>query len=269
MNKELYKLLMEYRGRELDDDFIDSAVDTIMCNEDESLYPYVFGHIIDNDNKHYGTYDHHKKLITINREKITHDGPCRRGYNDKIYALEVIRHEIEHARNIERLHQFRNDIESTIIRYSLIDYCMQSGLMPFPVDKSIESLIRILKKEQNYLYNPEERMTDIKAWKFMVNLLKNQRTSDDLLFARSMLFYAYRRGYEDNRYYIDPPTYTYLLNTDMLREHYLLKKRVDKKDYSFDTRLMYGLPITNEEYEHKILRKVKLQIRKDKDIERG
>ena len=263
MNKRLYRLLMEYKDRELDDNFIYTGFDTIMSDEDDDLFNFVDDFTIDNDMDEYGTYEHSSGLITVNKKKIIHEPPIKRCYNDRVYALEVIRHEIEHARNIQRLHESRDDIESTVLRYALVDYCMQNGLLPCNIEESFIQLCRILKKKMNYLYNPDERIADIKAWKYIVNLLKNQRTSDDLLFARSMLLYAYRRGYEDNRYYIDAPTYTYLLNTDMFREFYLLRKRVDKKDYCLDTRLLCGLPVTYGELEHGVLKKVKLQKRKE------
>ena len=50
----------------------------------------------------------------------------------------------------------------------------------------------------------------------------------------------------------------------MLHEFYWLKNRIEDKDYCFQTRLMYGLPLTTEEYQEKTLQKVKLKkVRKD------
>ena len=117
-----------------------------------------------------------------------------------------------------------------------------------------------LKKASNYLIDPGERLADIRAWKYIVNLLKNQRTSDDLLVARSMLYYSYIRGYQHNRYYLDAPTYLYLIKMGMYHQYYLFKKRVEEqKNYSFETRLTYGLPLTEKEYDKSILRKVRLK----------
>ena len=111
--------------------------------------------------------------------------------------------------------------------------------------------------------DPEERLSEIKAWKYLVNLLKNQRTTPDLLTARSNLYYAYVRGYKDNGYYIDAPTYQYLLKMGMYHQYYLFKRRVEEeKDYSFETRLTYGLPLNSStEYDKKILEKVRLRKR--------
>ena len=94
----------------------------------------------------------------------------------------------------------------------------------------------------------------------MVNLLKNQRTTKDLLTARVGLYKAYAAGYEDNKYYLESPTFQFFLNVGLLREHNWLKKRFRNHDYSFDTRILYGLPVTYKEYKEKILQKTRLKI---------
>ena len=116
------------------------------------------------------------------------------------------------------------------------------------------------RKEEHYLIDPEERMTSIKSWKYLVNLLKNQRTTQDLLDARINLYLSYIRGYESNGWYLNPPTYEFLLKMGMYHEYYLFKKTVEQQQYVFNTRLMYGLPlIDDQEYDKKILQKVRLQ----------
>ena len=45
----------------------------------------------------------------------------------------------------------------------------------------------------------------------------------------------------------------------MFREGYILKKTVDNTNYSLDTRVLLGLPITYDEKDNVLLRKVKLQ----------
>ena len=114
-----------------------------------------------------------------------------------------------------------------------------------------------------YETDPGERIADIKACKYIVNLLKNQNNTDELLIARGMLYYAYTRGYKDNGYYLDPPTYDFLLKTGMYREHYWLKNRVNAKDYCFDTRITYGLPVTYTEYKRGISEKTKVLKKED------
>ena len=150
--------------------------------------------------------------------------------------------------------------------YSLRSYAMEHGLDYSPnVDNLFKSFLDISIK-MNYELDPGERLADIKACKYMVNLLKNQRRTEDLLLARGMLYYAYARGYNDNGYYLDPPTYDFLLKTGMYREHYWLKNRVNAKDYCFDTRITYGLPVTYTEYKRGISEKTKVLKKEDLNL---
>ena len=90
-----------------------------------------------------------------------------------------------------------------------------------------------------------------------------EKKTEDLLTARANLYFAYTQGYNSNGWYLNPPTYEYLLNMRMMDEYRYLKKRVEEKQYVFGTRLQYGLPlIDGKEYDQKILQKVKLQKRK-------
>lgn len=257
MNSELYKLLME--SRELDDDFINKAFEIIMKDE-KALESFILDFQLDNGSNNYGEYHNDKREIVINKERILESNDIK---NKKILALEVLRHEIEHARNLQRFHEFRDDIESRIVRYSLRDYAIEHGYEKINTFDEVDPFYISLRKRENYLINPGERLADIKAWKYIVNLLKNQRTSNDLLEARIGLYYAYLRGYKDNGWYLNPPTYEYLLKMGLYHEYYLFKKRVEEKQYVFESRLMYGLPlIEGEEYDKKILQKVRLQKRK-------
>ena len=256
MNSKLYKLLMEYRG--LDDNFINQAFDIIMEDE-ESLEPFVNDFlIVNNQGNSLGSYDYNDGIITVNKKAILNSDV----YNKKIEALKIIRHELEHVRSIQRLHECRDDIESTVIRYSLKDYATEHGLDSWdPFDKNdYFSLFYRGRRSDNYELDPGERIAEIKACKYVVNLLKNQRNTPDLLEARKQLYCAYMRGYKSNGWYLNPPTYEFLLNMGMYHEYYLFKKRVEERQYVFDTRLMYGLPLCDgKEYDEKVLKKVLLQ----------
>ncbi len=256
----LYQLFMEYQGKGLDDDFINQAFELILKKE-EGLKPFIRNFkIVSTDEMSFGTYSNEDREICIHPNVIL---SVNNGIqNKKLLALRVIRHEMEHARNLQTLYKEKSDIESAIVGFSLKRYAVEHGLDVYDYYDKNEffALMERFKKIENYWIDPGDRLADIRAWKYMVNLLKNQRTSDDLLVARSMLYYAYIRGYQNNRYYIDAPTYQYLLRMGMYHEHYLFKKRVEEqKDYSFETRLTYGLPLTEKEYDKSILRKVRLQ----------
>ena len=257
MNKELYRLLEDYKCSEVDSDFIDKSFD-IMLDAEDTLRDKFVDHMAFNEKiNSIATYCYENKEITVNRAKVKSDAVISDHYNDKLYALHILRHEFEHARAIKRLYEFRSDIESTVIDYSLREHCIYHGILN-PIIPEVEYYVSSDKKK-SYLCEPDERIADIKSWKFVVNLIKNQRKTKDLLYARSMLYYSYIRGYEDNRYYLDPPTYTYLLMNRMFNNYKYLKKRVDSNDYSLDTRILCGLPITYQEYDRVLLRKLGLQ----------
>jgi hypothetical protein len=251
MNK-LYHLFQEYQNRDIDNHFIEKAFD-IMMDYEEELYPYISILYIEKDHgKKLGSYDLESKEITLYR-----DGIRRLNNKSRVYALGVLRHEIEHARCAKILDDNKDDIESSVIRYSLKDYAYTSGLIPQDME-DLNLLMLTHRIKENYEFDPGERIADIKAWKYIVNLLKNKK-NEDLLVARAMLYYSFIRGYRDNRYYLESPTMQFLLNTQQLKEYYLLHKRIDEKDYSFDTRLLCGLPLTKEEYEKDTLMKAKVK----------
>ena len=255
MNSELYKLLMQYNNKEIDDNFIYKAFDIMMKYETLNNYINDFD-IVKEESDLLGAYYNEEHLIEINKTNIIEDKSIK---NKKILALQVLRHELEHARNLQRLYEKNLDIETRVIRYSLREYAINHNLYYGSCLDKIESSIFKFKKRMLYNIDPAERLADIKAWKFIVNLIKNQRHTEDLLNARSMLYYSYIRGYKSNGYYLEPPTYEYLLQLGLYHELYLLKKDFNKYNYSFNTRLLYGLPISNQEYDYNILKKVKLK----------
>ena len=78
-----------------------------------------------------------------------------------------------------------------------------------------------------------------------------------------MLYYSYIRGYKDNGYYLNAPTYEYLLELGLYREYKILKERVEKNNYSLETRLLNGLPIKYKEYDKGVLRMTRLRLKKE------
>ena len=256
MSDKIYDLYKTYRNQPLDDKFIYQAFE-IMLEKEKGLIPYIDDfRVIDTEFNALGTYSNEDRLIKINKSLI-----AKQSIQSQIYALHVIRHELEHARNLKTLYEGRRDIESLAVYYSLRSYAMEHNMDYFPnLDHLYKDFLEISTKI-NYETDPGERLAEIKACKYIVNLLKNQRNTEDLLVARSMLYYSYIRGYKDNRYYLDPPTYEFLIKTGMYHNFNWLKEQVNKKDYSFETRITYGLPITGKEYNEKVLQKVKLRKR--------
>ena len=237
-----------------------------MIQKEPFLLPFINDFRIEPDGENnVASYSINERIVRVDRDLLRDylDNEVKK--NDRLFTLRVVRHEVEHARNLQRLHEGRDDIESSIIKIALKDYAVEHGLDYFDsFDKTdFFALDAKWRRKENRRINPEERLTDIRAWRYLVNLLKNQRTTEDLLLARSNLYYAYTKGYTENPYYIEAPTYRFLLNMGMYHEYYLFKKRVEEKhDYTFETRLMYGLPLKTDEFDAQILKKVRLQKRK-------
>ena len=260
MYKELYSLLKSNQDKELSEEYFYDAFD-IMIKNDKELISFIEDFIIQDDLEGEGEYNTEERIIRVNPEMIIDN---EYGYiSDKVTALQVIKHEMEHARGLKRLYEGRHDIESIVNEYALAFYIQKYGVSSNVFLNYDNSFGLNFKIKANYLYNPGERIADIKSRKFIVNLLKNQRVSDELLRARKYLYLSLIRGYDDNGIYLDAPTYTFLLNLNLFRNYYLLKKTVDSSHYSLDTRVLCGLPITYDERENVLLRKVRLQRRKN------
>ena len=256
MYKELYKLLKEYKGQELNDDFIEIAFSIL--SEEEEITPYARDLDICETNS-LGEYDKEKRVVIINKKGIINSEPKNGlsfGIDKKILALEVLKHEIEHAKQLQRFYTFGDDIETRVIGYSLRDYALNHGLAHPTSFAEIDPFFTRAKKRENYLIDPGERLAEIRGWEFIIDLIKNSKTSRDLLYARNMLYYSYVRGYMNNGY-LSSPTYEFLLALTLNKEYYKLKEVVNEGCYPFDTRVELGLPITQDEYNFEVLKKVK------------
>lgn len=258
---KMYDLYMEYKDKEVDDNFIEQATQYILDKE-KGLVPYVKNVNIEKDGdvtRPLGEYDNEKKEIMVNLGNIKdlHNNTL---FNHQALAtLQILRHEIEHANNLKKLYEYRDTIERLLIEFSLIDFCAEHNLLMhgyYNFDNK-NDLLYVGNKMVNYELDPGERIADIRAWKYMVNLLKNQRTSDELLLCREFLYNAYCRGYNNNGYYIESPTYNYLIYLNQIPDYFYLKSRVENKDYIVDSRLFGGLPLRNSEFDSEIVKRAK------------
>ncbi len=251
----MYELITDERI-DFSESFLNEVFE-LLLKEDEDLKRYISDFKSDYTISTLGAYNNKNKTIMVNPFVIQSVASAI-GCSSKTQALGTIKHEMEHASNLRRLYEGGNDIESLIVRYSLVDYMVANNIR-YGLFVEDDANYLALKRMENYKYDPGERLANIKAERYIVNLLKNQRRTKELLAAKSKLYFTYERGYEDNGVYLDAPTYTFLLNMGMLREFYLLKKRVDQNQYSFDTRVLLGLPLTYDEKENEILRRMKLR----------
>ncbi len=255
MKENMYEWYMSNQEHDITEDYLERCL-LLMLEKENDLVPYIKDLRFRND-AYAGSYSNTERIIYVNPEAIQRINRI----NNHLYGMEVIRHEMEHARNLKIVEEGNKDIESFVVGCSLRDYVLMNKKY-FNID-CLDPFVLRYKIRENYDSNPGERLAEIKAWKYIVNLLKNQRTSDDLLQARTMLYYSYIRGYHSNRYQLEDPTSQFLLNTGMYHDLYWLKMRIAKNNYTFDTRVTYGLPITDKEYDQKILQKVRLKKRKN------
>lgn len=263
MNK-LYQLLKEYNNIILDRNFIEKAFNYYL-EEESDLRDYVSNIKITNNDEDRTIYGNYRmppdKLVTIYLNNIINKNVFSDNVNRKnIFALQILKHEIIHAKQLKSINEARKDINTEVNKYSLLNYCCEKGLF-YPLPEYDMKYINFLTDE-NYIISPDERSAEIASWKYIVNLLKNKRLSDELLYAKSNLFYSYTRGYSDNGIYINCPTYEFLIELRLMREFKLLKKKVETKKYNLETRLINGLPITHKEFNDEILKRLRLTKRK-------
>lgn len=243
MYKQIGQLLRDRQDEPLDKKFICDVLDIMISHDD--LEEYVRG-LSFVESELLGSYDNHTGIVKINIDGLSSGD--RTNYVKKLNSLLILRHEIEHAKNF-RTFNTSNGIEATVLGYSLIR-----------TSASIEG-----HKESIYEVNPNERIADIRTFKFMVNLLKNRRNTPELNTSRENLYQSYIRGYLDMGGIIKPPTYRFLLQSGRIREYmYFVGFLGERPKYSLNTRVMCGLRITKEEKDQVLLLKSGLKNTNDR-----
>ena len=256
MYKQIGKLLREHKNEELDEQFIRDAFEIMIFHD--NLEHYVNKLTFDNGEQ-FGLFDGENRIININIERI--NGLERSNYSKRLNALLILRHEIEHARNLKKT-IISDGIESVILELSMLVDNLNAA-----DEKSRELWVKmgaiqsgIVEKSSVYGLNPNERIADIRSLKFMVNILKNNRNSQELIQSRKFLYETYVRGYFDTGSKIDPPTYLYLIKSGFLIYYSNLANYISShRPYSLDTRVLCGLPITREEKDLVLLNKAGLK----------
>lgn len=236
MIKELNSLVKDNLDKKVNDDFVHDAYD-IIRNGNPELRDFLLGIHVDDvceeDPHTNGEYfpitgDINVYLNTVDEFNVSNEF--------KHYLIiRTIEHEIEHARSVAKYMEHKNDIESIVTKHCVVQDEFSSGTG------------RPKFRHNLYIYDPHERIANIRSTKFIINLLKNYKDSESLDLARYLLFISYMRGYEDNGYYLEPPTYTYLRRNNMGYEEGMLSELVKNTGFSLDSRLLYGLPISYDE----------------------
>ncbi len=256
MSSPIYDLYDYYKDKPVNNDYLEKAFNIVM-EEEKELVPYISGlKVLEGENENLGGYSYKDGEITIHKDLF------RKYQQPSLEALATLRHEVEHARNLMKVQSGKKDIETTVLKCALRDYELLNNINEREEMDNYDLIMLLYRIKANKKINPDERIAEIQAWKYVVNLIKNKRRTDDLLYARSMLYYAYTDGYNNNGYYLESPTLEFLIRTDLVDEYCYIKRRMERENYTFDTRLTTGLPVTQEEYDKGILQKVRLQKRK-------
>ena len=198
MSNSIYKLYQENSNTELKEEFLSNVFDLLM---EEELRPYVRDFQIEKGEKGglLGNYNMNQKKLIVYTKAI--EEMEKNALPSSLKAIEIIKNGLELARNVKRVEEGKDDITSTVVRYGLMDYAMDKGFVAPKVRDMLDPFFLRFKMRENEQLNPATRLAKINAWKYMVNLLKNQRKTPDLLSARSMLYFAYQDGYQNNRYH--------------------------------------------------------------------
>ena len=165
---KLYRLLREYNGKDLDDTFIEDAF-SIMMEREPNLGSYVKSFTMGPIG-----YD---GVAGYSREtgNIIVDNGLLEGRDDpfiKIFTLMVLRQEIERARNLQTSIEGTDKIEPIILRCANKDFLLsQKYIVPLPFEENDLDTLRS-RKLINYDSDPDKRISEIRAWRYMVNTLK-------------------------------------------------------------------------------------------------
>ena len=107
MSDRVYELYQYNVGEELTESFLQDAFDELLAQEPE-LKDYAQDFRVGYASKDLGNYVFEDRLIKVSKPLIIKKCP----QNPHLLGIEVIRHELEHARDLQTLEQRRKDIES-------------------------------------------------------------------------------------------------------------------------------------------------------------
>jgi hypothetical protein len=237
--KELNNLVKSYEEKPIDNAFVYDAFEIMKASEPKlkddlariSVKPSPVSFA--RGNYHYSTKE---LFIYLNEIETSYLNDSQ-----KLDAcITMISHLIEHARSFQKFQNSDDDIESFV-----------TGLC-FNIDPNTNKVIQVDCTEGHkplsaFLYSPVERIASIRAAEFFVNLVKDRKNQEALEDARSVLSDIYLKGYINNGYFLNPPTYNYLIERRDPETLKVLDKMVNDNKYDLYTRVLCGLPIKLDE----------------------
>jgi len=241
-------------------------------------------------------YINTKKAIYVNTEGIKElyeeveasDLPFN-DYEKTMYnyllLIQVLLHEIEHANQSKKM---ANDegIESDLLKLStgLVDYSIYSDLiLEGYTAEEADQYLRILRYNrdlnysENYQIAPHERLADIKSWQEIQDIsefIRDDESAPNLYdYIKFIKFQKMFNGYGTKNNTITSPTIDYILANGYQDElekfdwydesYYTCLSHVTDK-FSLEDRLVYGLPISPQEYTviNQVLEDLKIKSRR-------
>jgi len=288
MREVLLQLIYDYSTQHklADIDFITQVLNTIVPSIKLNSYVnklYIFneGIPIKNDEIVVATYNFYDKYLTfyllafniiINKipSFINKMSDTEKVFYKNLKALQIILHEIEHAKQNKMINSTINNDEALLLRL-----CRQTS----PIDLGKNNFNRLLKQgytnkqimdfihsqqlllNQNSKICPHERMAEIKSFleiDKIIEPMKNDFPYLNTIFV-THIFDRLLSGYEKRQNDVLSPTIEYFNNIRMSKLLNNLNFFKQNKEetllqaitaYDLSERLMYGYPITNKEYQN-------------------
>ena len=288
MEQEIMKLVYDYSKRKeiIDEKCIEKIIETII--NAWSLDDYVSGISWENRNEinangiaAYHFLNHKLIFFQESLEKELEDlskydflfGDIEVFFYRNLTIIKYIFHELEHAYQNKILDSNQDDLEAKLIRAaSTLDlfYKKASGETwrsilgdNFTRNDALSYINKLeIWKEQFYVYDPTERLAEIRALEKIWTITKEVEAIFPNLnqFEKQLLLNGKFRGYSIEDDHVKCPTQIYLIGTGEENtklwteldfydpdEDKTLEKAISKN--SISKRLTYGLPISSEEYE--------------------
>ena len=257
MEESLKKLIDKYYDRRLTRGFIEEAFDILISHyKDLESYISDFQTIFYYEDN-LGRYDLQTRVLSVNVSNLCETIIEPTIKNRKLLSLEVLRHELEHVKQIQTLWEGEESFEKYLLTCAFQFYCIQKKILNGNQDPKYIWNLAFMKKD-NYDLDPSERLAEIRAFEFVLPLLDKDRDKGDLEVLKKELWKQYCKGYFMRNQFLPPPTYEFLSKIGLDTECEILRKRVVDNHYDSRTRFIYGLPMEMEEIEKEkelILRK--------------
>ncbi|MBQ6135043.1 MAG: hypothetical protein IJI60_01860 [Bacilli bacterium] len=248
MEEALKKLIEKYYDRFLTRGFIQEAFD-ILISYYKDLEDYISDfQLIFYYEDNLGRYDLQTRVLSVNVGNLCETIIEPSIKNRKLLSLEVLRHELEHVKQIKTLWEGEESLEKYLLTCAFQFYCLRENISKNNKDSQYIKNLAFLKKD-NYDLDPSERLAEIRAFEFVLPLLDKARDRNDLETLKKALWKQYCKGYFMRDQFLPSPTYEFLLNIGLCKECEVLQEMVEKYHYYPHTRFVYGLPMEPEEVE--------------------